>query len=71
MYLDTQERQAAAASRVPTVSKPGSLGNSPWKQLAEYESVDSRNSIRETGADLDRETFVSTLLTSESKGKGD
>ena len=41
------------------------------KQLADYESVDSRNSIRETGADLDRETVVSTLFRSESKGKRD
>ena len=41
------------------------------KQLADYESVDSRNSIGDTGADLDRETIVSTLFRSESRGKRD
>ena len=33
--------------------------------------MDSRNSIREPGADLERETVVSTLFRSESKGKRD
>ena len=44
-----------AASKVPTVSKLGPFGNGLWKQLADYESVDSRSSVRETCADLDRE----------------
>ena len=39
--------------------------------MADYESVDTRNGIRETGANLDRESFVSTLFRSESKGKTD
>ena len=30
--------------------------------MADYESADSRNSIQETGADLDRETDYSILL---------
>ena len=53
------------------MSKRGSLGSSLWKRLADYESVDSRHSIRDTCADLDRETVVSTLLRSESRGKRD
>ena len=39
--------------------------------MADYESVDSRNGIQETRADLDRETVVSTLCRSESNGKRD
>ena len=37
--------------------------------MADYESVDSRNGIREICANLDRESVVSTLFRSESKGK--
>ena len=59
----------AAASRVPTVL--GSSGNSFWKQMAVYESVDSRDGIQETGANLERESVVSTLFRSQSKGKRD
>ena len=51
-----------AASRVPTVL--GSLGTSLWKQMRDYESVDSRTGIQETGANLDRESVVSTLFRS-------
>ena len=74
MYLNTQERPAAASTQpqqaeFPPV--PGSPGNCFWKQLADNESVDGRDSIRETGADLDRETVVSFLFGSESKGKRD
>ena len=65
----SSSKHTAAASRVPTV--PGSPGNCFWKQLADNESVDGRDSIRETGADLDRETVVSFLFRSESKGKRD
>ena len=54
-----------AASRVPTVS--GSLGNCLWKNMADFESVDSRTGIRETGSNLHRESVVSTLFRSESK----
>ena len=39
--------------------------------LADYDSGDFRNSIREPCADLHRETVVSTLFRSESKGKSD
>ena len=39
--------------------------------MADYESVDGRNGIRETCANLDSESDVSTLFRSESKGKRD
>ena len=58
-----------AASRVPTAL--GSWGNCLWKQMADYESVDSRSGIRETGANLDRESVVSTFFSSQSEGKRD
>ena len=58
-----------AASRVPTAL--GSFGNRLWKQLADYESVDSRNDIQETGANSDKESVVATLFWSESKVKTD
>ena len=48
----SSSNHAAEASRVPTVLD--SLGNCLWKQLEGHVSVDSRNSIPETGADLDR-----------------
>ena len=54
-----------AASRVPTML--GSLRNSFWKQWRDHESVDSRNGIQETGANL----VVSTIFSSQSKGKRD
>ena len=70
----------AATSKEPDVplhsgayssSKHTAAANYLWKQLADDESVDSRNSIGETGADLDRDTSVSTLLRTESRGKRD
>ena len=67
----SSSKHSAAASRVPTVSKQGSLGNSLTKVLADYESVDSRGSIRETCADLDGEFVVSSLFRTESKRKRD
>ena len=39
--------------------------------MAEYALVDSRNGIQETGANMDRESVVSTLFSSQSKGKRD
>ena len=63
----SSSKHTAAASRFHTVL--GSLGNCLWKQLADYVSVGSRNSIQETGAELDKETVVSTLFRSELKGK--
>ena len=39
--------------------------------MAEHESVDRRDDIQETGAILDRESVVSTLFRSQSKGKRD
>ena len=62
-------RHTAAASRVRTLSKLGSFGNSIWKQWADYESVDSRNSFRETCADLERETIVVTLSGLNQTGR--
>ena len=47
----------------------GSLRASLWKQRPE--SVDRRASIQATGANLDRESVVSTLFRSQSKGKRD
>ena len=55
----------AAASRVLTML--GSLGASPWKQRPEL--IDSRASILATGADVVRESVVSTFFSSQSKGK--
>ena len=49
----------------------GSLCNSLWKQWRDHESVDSRNGIQETGANLDRESVVSTIFSSQSEGKRD
>ena len=56
-----------AASRVPTMF--GSRGASLWKQWPE--SVDSRASIQETGANVDRESVVPTIFSSQSKGRRD
>ena len=67
----SSSKHTTAASKVSTVPKLGSLGNSFCKKVADYESVDSRNSIRETCADPDRETVVSISCRSELKGKRD
>ena len=56
-----------ASSRVPTML--GSLGASPWKQRSEL--VDSRARIQATGADVGRESVVSTIFSTQSKGKRD
>ena len=47
----------------------GSSGASPWKQRLEL--IDSRASIQAFGADVDRESVVSTIFSSQSKGKRD
>ena len=47
----------------------GSSGASPWKQRPE--SVDSRAGIQETDAKRDSESVVSTIFTSQLKGKKD
>ena len=65
----SSSKHTAAASGVPTVL--GSLGKFLWKQLADYDCVDRRESIMETCADLDRETVVSILFRPESKAKRD
>ena len=39
--------------------------------MADYESVDSRTSIQEFGATLDRESVATTLSGSQSRGKRD
>ena len=72
MYLDTQEHPSAASIQPQRAEFPtmlGSLGYCLQKPLADYGSVDSRNSMWETGANLDRKTVDSTLFRSESKGK--
>ena len=63
--------QDTAASRVPTLLKSGSWGTSLTKVSADCDSVASRTSIKETCADMDRETVVSSLFGSVSKGKRD
>ena len=45
----------------------GFLGASLWKQRPEL--VDSRASIQATGANVDRESVVSTTFSSQSEGK--
>ena len=47
----------------------GSFVASRWKQCPE--SVDSRASIQETGANVNRESVVPTIFSSQSKGKRD
>ena len=49
--------------------KQGSFGTGLTKVLADCDSVASRTSIKETCADMDRETVVSSLFGSVSKGK--
>ena len=65
----SSSRKFTAASRVHTLL--GSLGNGLWKQMADYELVDSRDGIQEPGPNLDTESVVSTLFRSPSKGKKD
>ena len=63
--------QHTAASRVPTLLKLGSLGTGLTKVSADYASVASRTSIKETCAEMERETVVSSLFGSVSKEKRD
>ena len=63
--------QHSAASWVPTMSKLGALGASLTKVLADRDSVVGRTGIKETCADMDRETVVSSLFESVSKEKRD
>ena len=67
----SSSKHTAAASRVSTVSKVGSSGNSLTQVLAAQDSVDSRTCNTEICADTDRETVVSTLVGSVSKVKRD
>ena len=60
-----------AANRVHTLLKLGSLGTNLTKVSADCDSVVSRTGIKETCADMDRETVVSSLFGSVSKGKRD
>ena len=53
------------------MSKLGALGTSLTKVLADRDSVVGRTSIKETCADMDRETVVSSLLGSVSKRRRD
>ena len=61
--------QHTTASAVHTLLKLGSLGISFTKLLADCDSVASRNSIKETCADMDRETVVSSLFWVRVKGE--
>ena len=54
-----------------TLWKLGSLGAGFRKLSGDYDSVASRTSIKETCADMDRETVVSSLFVSVSKEKRD
>ena len=63
--------QHTAASRVPTSLKLGSSGTGLRKLSADYDSVASRTSIKETCADMDREIVVSSRFESVSKEKRD
>ena len=58
-----------AASTVPTLWKRGWFGTSPKKLSANYVSVASRTSTKESCADMDRETVVSSFFWSVLKGK--
>ena len=63
--------QHRAASTFPTSLKLGSLGTTLTKVSADHDSVASGTSIKETCADMDRETVVSCVFGSVSKGKRD
>ena len=63
--------QHSAASTVPTLSKLGSVGTNSRKLVAEYGAVVSRTCIKETFADMDRETVVPSFFDSVSKEKRD
>ena len=63
LYLPKQSAvssssQHSAARNVSTLSKLGSVGTSSRKLVADYGAVVSRTCIKETCADMDRETAV-------------
>ena len=61
--------QHSAARRVPTLLKLDSLKTGLTKVLADYHCVARRTGIKETCADVDRETVVSSLFGSVSRGR--
>ena len=63
--------QHLAASKVSTLSKLGASGTSLPKVLADRDSVVGRTSIKETCADMERETVFSSLVESVSREKRD
>ena len=67
----SRSSQHTAASTVPTLLKLNSSGISSRRFIADYDSVASRTSIKETCADMDREVVLSSLFESVSKGKRD
>ena len=69
--VTSSSSQHSAASTVPTLLNIGSLGTSLTKVSADYDSVACLTSIKETCADMDRETVVSILFESVSKEKRD
>ena len=65
-------KHPAAASKPQQAEFPtmlGSSGASLWKQRPE--SVNSRASIQATGANVDRQSVVPTIFSSQPKGKSD
>ena len=63
-------RDSGASSTVPTLLKPGSVGTSSRKLVADNDSVASQTSIKETCAGMDRETIFqlfSNLCLGEEK----
>ena len=58
-----------AASTVPTLLKPGSVGTSFRKLVADFDSLASQTSSRKLAADVDHETNVPSVSESVSKGR--
>ena len=63
--------QHTAASTLPRHLKQGSPGNGSRRLIADHDSVASQTSIKESCADMDRETVVSSLFESVSEEKRD
>ena len=69
--LNLLRDSGVSSSRVPTSLKLGSSGTSLTKVSADDDSVARRTGVKETCADMDRETLVSSLFGSVSKGTRD
>ena len=64
-------KQQPAHGTVPTSLNQGSLRTRHRVLSADYDSVANRTSIKETCADMNRATVVSSFFGSVSKGKRD